>query len=120
MLLSGPAKPFGPEAEAMLFVVARDDHVKCTILPALAAGKWVICDRFADPARLSEVIGEADPRRTSSRRSSENFQQVIFIPISPSFSICPSHWDWSGRRGGAIGPRSSMVSKRRKSIFTKD
>jgi dTMP kinase len=52
VLLSGAAKPFGPEAEAMLFVVARDDHIRCTILPALAAGKWVICDRFAETTRV--------------------------------------------------------------------
>ncbi len=61
VLLSGAAKPFGPEAEAMLFVVARDDHVKCTILPALAAGKWVICDRFADSTRVYQgVLTEVD------------------------------------------------------------
>ena len=45
----------------MLFVVARDDHVKCTILPALAAGKWVICDRFADSTRVYQgVLTEVD------------------------------------------------------------
>ncbi|MBI3436714.1 MAG: thymidylate kinase, partial [Proteobacteria bacterium] len=27
VLLSGAAKPFGPEAEAILFAAARDDHV---------------------------------------------------------------------------------------------
>ena len=59
VLLSGAAKPFGPEAEAMLFVVARDDHIKCTILPALAAGKWVICNRFANSTRVYQwVLGE--------------------------------------------------------------
>src|SRR6202050_5534992 len=31
---------------------ARDDHVRCTILPALEAGKWVICDRFIDSTRV--------------------------------------------------------------------
>ena len=63
VLLSGAAKPFGPEAEAMLFVVARDDHVKCTILPALAAGKWVICDRFADSTRVYQGdLSEVDQR----------------------------------------------------------
>src|SRR3984885_9267844 len=51
VLLSGAAKPFGPEVEAMLFAAARDDHVQCTILPALDAGKCVICDRFADSTR---------------------------------------------------------------------
>src|ERR1700727_1532322 len=46
VLLSGAAKPFGPEVEAMLFAAARDDHVQCTILPALEAGKWVISALF--------------------------------------------------------------------------
>src|SRR5579864_899523 len=35
VLLSGAAKPLGADVEAMLFAAARDDHVQCTILPAL-------------------------------------------------------------------------------------
>jgi dTMP kinase len=63
VLLSGAAKPLGPEAEAILFAAARDDHVRCTIEPALAAGKWVICDRFADSTRVYQgALGEVDPR----------------------------------------------------------
>jgi dTMP kinase len=63
VLLSGAAKPFGPEAEAMLFAAARDDHVRQTILPALAAGKWVVCDRFADSTRVYQgVLGTVDQR----------------------------------------------------------
>jgi dTMP kinase len=63
VLLSGAAKPLGPEAEAILFAAARDDHVRCTIAPALAAGKWVICDRFADSTRVYQgALGEVDPR----------------------------------------------------------
>jgi dTMP kinase len=63
VLLSGAAKPFGPEVEAMLFAAARDDHVQCTILPALTAGKWVICDRFADSTRVYQgVLGHVDER----------------------------------------------------------
>jgi len=63
VLLSGAAKPLGPEAEAMLFAAARDDHVQQTILPALAAGKWVVCDRFADSTRVYQgVVGAVDPR----------------------------------------------------------
>jgi dTMP kinase len=37
-----------PEAEALLFAAARADHVARTIRPALAAGRWVLCDRFVD------------------------------------------------------------------------
>ena len=63
VLLSGAAKPFGPEVEAMLFAAARDDHVQCTILPALDAGKWVICDRFADSTRVYQgILGRVDQR----------------------------------------------------------
>src|ERR1700686_2147104 len=63
VLLSGAAKPFGPAAEAMLFAAARDDHIRCTIEPALAAGKWVVCDRFADSTRVYQgVLGQVDQR----------------------------------------------------------
>jgi len=63
VLLSGAAKPLGPEAEAMLFAAARDDHIRCTILPALEAGDWVICDRFADSTRVYQgALGDVDQR----------------------------------------------------------
>ena len=63
VLLSGAAKPLGPEAEAMLFAAARDDHVRCTILPALEVGHWVICDRFADSTRVYQgALGDVDYR----------------------------------------------------------
>jgi dTMP kinase len=63
VLLSGAAKPFGPEAEAVLFAAARADHIKTTIDPALASGKWVICDRYIDSTRVYQgVVGRVDPR----------------------------------------------------------
>lgn len=63
VLLSGVAKPLGPETEAMLFAAARDDHLDCTIRPALDRGQWVISDRFADSTRVYQgVLGAVDPR----------------------------------------------------------
>lgn len=50
-LLLDPAFDWGPRAEALLFAAARSDHVEHLIEPALAAGKWVICDRFLDSSR---------------------------------------------------------------------
>ncbi len=48
-LLLDPALPqWEPAAEALLFAAARSDHVAHLIEPALAAGRWVICDRFVD------------------------------------------------------------------------
>src|SRR5579884_1564671 len=63
VLLSGAAKPFGPDAEAMLFAAARDDHVRRTIRPALEIGRWVICDRFTDSTRVYQgILGQVDQR----------------------------------------------------------
>jgi dTMP kinase len=62
VLLSGAAKPLGAEAETILFAAARDDHVRTTIEPALAAGRWVICDRFIDSTRVYQgVLGKVAP-----------------------------------------------------------
>jgi dTMP kinase len=44
-------------AEALLFAAARADHVARLIRPALAMGKWVICDRFLDSSRAYQGAG---------------------------------------------------------------
>ncbi|MBB4856801.1 dTMP kinase [Novosphingobium chloroacetimidivorans] len=48
---------WNPRAEALLFAAARSDHVERLIRPALAAGKWVICDRFVDSSRAYQGGG---------------------------------------------------------------
>ena len=48
LLLGTTGEGWHPRAEALLFAAARSDHVERLIVPALAAGKWVICDRFVD------------------------------------------------------------------------
>jgi len=62
VLLSGAAKSLGPDAEAILFAAARDDHVRSTIEPALARGRWVVSDRFADSTNVYQgTLGHVDP-----------------------------------------------------------
>jgi dTMP kinase len=62
ILLSGAAKHYGPFAETILFAAARDDHLDVTIRPALAAGRWVLCDRFVDSTRAYQgILGDVDP-----------------------------------------------------------
>lgn len=63
VLLSGAAKPLGADVEAVLFAAARDDHLTNLIRPALAAGKWVVSDRFADSTRVYQgAVEQVDPR----------------------------------------------------------
>ncbi len=41
-------EPMTPETECLLMFAARQQHVQQTIEPALAAGRWVLCDRFTE------------------------------------------------------------------------
>src|SRR5260370_1776423 len=61
VLLSGAARRFGPNAEALLFAAARADHLDTLIKPALRSGQWVICDRFLDSTRVYQgIVGKVD------------------------------------------------------------
>jgi len=51
-----------PLAEAMLHFAARAEHVARTITPALAAGTWVVCDRFSDSTMAYQGYGQGADR----------------------------------------------------------
>jgi dTMP kinase len=55
-ILQGRSESWGPGAEAVLFAAARLDHVHQLIAPSLAAGKWVISDRFHDSTRAYQGL----------------------------------------------------------------
>lgn len=57
LLLGMDGEGWNARAEALLFAAARSDHVERLIRPALAAGKWVICDRFIDSSRAYQGGG---------------------------------------------------------------
>ncbi len=48
LLVQGETGRWDAMSETLLLLAARRDHLRRTVLPALAEGAWVICDRFAD------------------------------------------------------------------------
>ncbi len=62
LVLQGDPDRWSAETEILLFTAARRDHLERTIEPALAAGKVVICDRFADSTRMYQGMSRGDLR----------------------------------------------------------
>ncbi|MGK7755701.1 dTMP kinase [Roseovarius sp. C03] len=63
LVLEGAADRWSAETELLLFTAARRDHLERLIEPALAAGKMVICDRFADSTRMYQGLSRGDLRQ---------------------------------------------------------
>ena len=57
LLSPGEREPMASETELLLMFAARAQHVKQRIEPALAAGSWVLCDRFTDATRAYQGGG---------------------------------------------------------------
>lgn len=63
-LLLDPSSEMTPVTEAYLYASSRAEHVRRVILPALARGLLVVCDRFLDASVAYQGRGLADPQLT--------------------------------------------------------
>ena len=78
LLLAGDEARWSPRAEALLFAAARADHVERTIEPALAQGRWVLCDRFLDSSLAYQ--GAAGGIGMAAVRGLHDFGTEDFLP----------------------------------------
>jgi len=62
LLVEGAPDRWSGETETLLFTAARRDHLERVITPALAAGKVVISDRFADSTRVYQGAARGELR----------------------------------------------------------
>jgi dTMP kinase len=62
LLLAVEDEAIEPMAELLLVFAARAQHISTRIEPALAAGKWVLCDRFTDATYAYQCGGRGIDR----------------------------------------------------------
>lgn len=71
LLVEGNPDRWSAETEILLFTAARRDHLERTIKPALAAGRDVVTDRFADSTRVYQGATRGDLRGLVDRIHTE-------------------------------------------------
>jgi len=88
LLLEGGHDRWSPRVEALLFAAARADHVEKVIRPALADGRWVICDRYVDSSIAYQGRADglgSDAIRTLHQLGSEGFlpDRTLLLALPP-------------------------------------
>jgi len=82
VLLKVRSGGFDPMAELLLMFAARAMHVEKVIRPALAAGSWVVCDRFTDASYAYQGGGRGIP---ASRIAS--LERLVLKGLKPDLTL---------------------------------
>ncbi|HWY61445.1 MAG TPA: dTMP kinase [Rhizomicrobium sp.] len=107
LLVNGAPGRWDALTETLLVYAARADHVKRTIGPALLAGTWVICDRFADSTYAYQGAGRGLQRETIRRIDS-----VVLDDFKPDLTLMLDLDVETGlKRANARGPLESRFEK---------
>jgi len=72
------SQPMHVETETLLMFAARREHIAQVIAPALAAGRWVLSDRFTDATYAYQGAGRGMPR--DKLASLERWVQAGLLP----------------------------------------
>ncbi len=110
LVTEGAQDRWSPLTEALLFLAARHDHVSRLIKPALAEGRWVLCDRFIDSTRVYQGIAG-----TLGLDLINRLHQTIFDDLAPDLTLLldvPVETGLARRRGsGEINRFDQMVTE---------
>ena len=93
LLVEGETGRWGALTETLLLFAARADHLARTIRPALAEGKWVVCDRFTDSTYAYQGAGRGLEDATIGgldRAVTANFKPdltlIVDVPVDTGLS----------------------------------
>ena len=82
ILLSGDIESPVAMAELLIIFAARAQHLTTVIEPALAAGKWVLCDRFTDATYAYQGWG-----RNIDQRAIASPEQLVQGARRPDLTV---------------------------------
>jgi len=82
LVVEGAPERWDALTEALLLTAARREHVVRTIEPALAAGRWVISDRFADSTLAYQGYG-----RGIDRGALEALRRLAIGRLAPDLTL---------------------------------
>jgi dTMP kinase len=104
LILDPETAPHSALSEALLFYAARSDLLDTVIRPALAAGRWVICDRFSDSTRVYQgIAGGVEPavldRLEGIVVSGTRPDLTLILDLPADVGLARA----AGRRGGNAG-----------------
>jgi dTMP kinase len=104
LILDPTTAPHSALSEALLFYAARSDLLDTVIRPALAAGRWVICDRFSDSTRVYQgIAGGVEPavldRLEGIVVSGTRPDLTLILDLPADVGLARA----AGRRGGNAG-----------------
>lgn len=84
LLVTGDKDKFDAVAEALLYYADRRIHMQQKVLPALAEGKWVISDRFADSTMAYQYYGY---NKRVPKEVLENLYRITVGDFYPDLTI---------------------------------
>lgn len=91
LLVEGDPDRWSAETEILLFTAARRDHLERTIRPALAAGRDVVTDRFADSTRVYQGATRGELRGLVDRIHAEAIQMepdlTLILDMDPELAL---------------------------------
>jgi dTMP kinase len=75
-------EPMDPLTETLLMFAARSDHLRRVIVPALAEGTWVVCDRFTDATVAYQGAGKG-----VSAELIEQLRRAVHPDLQPDLTL---------------------------------
>jgi dTMP kinase len=101
LLVEGEPGRWNGRVEALLVNAARADHVARLIRPALAEGKWVLCDRYVHSTLAyqgaARGLDEAELRQLHAFATGDLWPDLtIVLDVDPALGLARA----AGRAGG--------------------